>query len=106
TLAQQRLVSDLAATFGALALTLVAVGLYGLMALSVAQRAREIGIRVALGAERKQNKSLVAWHGMRIVFIGVALGLPASFLLTNLMAGILYSVDPDAQRSVAIVPLI
>ena len=106
TLAQQRLVSDLAATFGALALTLVAVGLYGLMAFSVAQRTREIGIRVALGAERKQIMSLVAWQGMRIVFIGVALGLPASFLLTNLMAGMLYNVHPDDPLSFATVTFI
>ena len=106
TLAQQRLVSDLAATFGALALTLVAVGLYGLMAFSVAQRTREIGIRVALGAERKQILSLVAWQGMRIVFIGVALGLPASFLLTNLMAGMLYNVHPDDPLSFATVTFI
>src|SRR6266550_161046 len=106
TLAQQRLVSDLAAAFGALALTLVAVGLYGLMAFSVAQRTREIGIRVALGAERKQIMSLVAWQGMRIVFIGVALGLPASFLLTNLMAGMLYNVHPDDPLSFATVTFV
>ncbi len=106
TLAQQRLVSDLAAAFGALALTLVAVGLYGLMAFSVAQRTREIGIRVALGAERKQIMSLVAWQGMRIVFIGVALGLPASFLLTNLMKGMLDNVHPDDPLSFATVTFV
>ena len=101
TLAQQRLVSDLAGAFGALALSLVAVGLYGLMAFSVAQRTREIGIRAALGADRKRIMTLVAWQGMRIVFIGVALGLPASFLLTRLMAGMLYNVHPDDPLSFA-----
>ena len=101
TLAQQRLVSDLAGAFGALALSLVAVGLYGLMAFSVAQRTREIGIRAALGADRKRIMTLVAWQGMRIVFIGVALGLPASFLLTRLMAGMLYDVHPDDPLSFA-----
>src|SRR5207245_10822024 len=85
TLAQQRLVSDLAGSFVALALSLVAVGLYGLIAFSVAQRTREIGIRAALGADRKRIMALVAWQGMRVVFIGVALGLPASFLFTRLM---------------------
>src|SRR5207244_10707775 len=74
TLAQQRLVSDLAATFGALALTLVAVGLYGLMAFSVAQRTREIGIRLALVAERKQIIRPSAWRGTRIVFHDGCLG--------------------------------
>jgi len=100
-LAQQRLVSDLAGAFGALALTLVAVGLYGLMAFSVAQRTREIGIRVALGAERRQIMSLVAWQGMRIVLIGVALGLPASFILARLIAGMLYNVHPNDLFSFA-----
>jgi ABC-type lipoprotein release transport system permease subunit len=58
-------VSDLAAAFGALARTLVTIGLYGLVAFSVAQRTREIGIRVALGAEGKQIMSLIAWQGMQ-----------------------------------------
>ena len=77
-----------------------------LMAFSVAQRTREIGIRVALGAERKQIMSLVAWQGMRIVFIGVALGLPASLLLTHLMAGMLYNVHPDDPLSFATVTFV
>ena len=106
TLAQQRLVSDLAGAFGALALSLVAVGLYVLMAFSVAQRTREIGIRAALGADRKRIMTLVAWQGMRIVFIGVALGLPASFLLTRLMAGMLYDVHPDDPLSFATVTFV
>ncbi|PYT54464.1 MAG: hypothetical protein DMG46_21995 [Acidobacteria bacterium] len=100
------LVSDLAGAFGALALSLVAVGLYGLMAFSVAQRTREIGIRAALGADRKRIMTLVAWQGMRIVFIGVALGLPASFLLTRLMAGMLYDVHPDDPLSFATVTFV
>jgi predicted permease len=103
TLARQRLVSDLAAAFGALALALVAVGLYGLIAFSVAQRMREIGIRVALGAERKQIMSLIARQGMAIVFMGVALGLPVSFLLAQLMAGMLYNVHPHDPLSFAAV---
>jgi predicted permease len=102
-LAQQRLVSDLAATFGALALTLVTIGLYGLVAFSVAQRTREIGIRVALGAERRQIMSLIAWQGMQVVLIGVALGLPISFLLARQIAGMLYTVHPDDPLSFATV---
>ena len=105
-LAQQRLVSDLASAFGALTLTLVAVGLYGLMAFSVAQRTREIGIRVALGARRSQIMSLVAWQGMRIVLIGVSLGLPASLVLARLIAGMLYNVHPNDVFSFATMTLI
>ncbi len=102
-LAQQRLVSDLAAAFGALALTLVTIGLYGLVAYSVAQRTREIGIRVALGAERKQIMRLIAWQGMQVVLIGVALGLPISFLLARQIAGMLYAVHADDPLSFATV---
>ena len=102
-LAQQRLVSDLAAAFGALALTLVTIGLYGLVAFSVAQRTREIGIRVALGAERKQIMRLIAWQGMQVVLIGVALGLPISFLLARQIAGMLYAVHADDPLSFATV---
>ena len=94
SLAQQRLVTDLAAAFGILALGLVAMGLYGLIAFSVARRTREIGIRMALGAERMQILRLIARQGMAIVFIGVAMGLPAAFVLTRLMAGLLYGVPP------------
>jgi len=94
-LAQQRLVSDLAAAFGVLALGLVAIGLYGLMAFSVARRTREIGIRVALGAERRQIMSLVAGEGMRIVLMGVAFGFPASFVSAHLIAGMLYGLHPN-----------
>src|SRR6266446_1801969 len=102
-LAQQRLGSDLAAAFGALALTLVTIGLYGLVAYSVAQRTREIGIRVALGAERKQIMRLIAWQGMQVVLIGVALGLPISFLLARQIAGMLYAVHADDPLSFATV---
>ena len=106
TLAQQRMVGDLAAAFGALALTLVAVGLYGLMAFSVARRSREIGIRVALGAERVQIMRLIARQGMSIVLAGVAFGLPASFLLTHLMAGMLYGIEPSDPVTFLVVSLL
>jgi putative ABC transport system permease protein len=105
-LAQQRLVSDLASAFGALTLTLAAVGLYGLMAFSVAERTREIGIRVALGAEHSQILGLVAWQGMRIVLLGVSLGLPASLVLARLIAGMLYNVHPNDVFSFATMTLI
>lgn len=105
-LAQRRLVGDLAAAFGVLALALVAVGLYGLMAFSVAQRTREIGIRVALGADREQIMSLVVWQGMRIVLIGVSLGLCTAFPLARLIAGMLYNVHPSDPFSFSIVTFV
>ena len=69
--------------FGAVALMLAAIGIYGLMAYSVAQRTQEMGIRMALGADRATIRKLVVWHGMRLALIGVMLGLAASFGLTR-----------------------
>jgi predicted permease len=106
TLAQQRLVSDLAAALGASALTLAAVGLYGVMAFSVAQRTREIGIRVALGARRWDVLRLVLKHSVKMAVLGVLIGVAASLALTRLMDKMLYGVsatDPITFLAVAIV---
>jgi predicted permease len=91
--------------FGFSALMLAAIGIYGLMAYSVEQRIREIGIRMALGAERHHIRSMVVWQGMRLALAGVLLGVAASFGLTRLIAGSLYGVkswDPAVFISVPI----
>jgi putative ABC transport system permease protein len=75
--------------FAALALALAAVGIFGVMAYSVAQRTHEIGIRVALGASRNVVLRLVLAHGMKLAVTGVALGLAASAALTRLLSGFL-----------------
>jgi putative ABC transport system permease protein len=85
--------------FGAIALTLAAIGIYGLMAYSVQQRTQEIGIRMALGADRTTIRKLVVWGGMKLALVGVALGIAASFGLTRLIASFLFGVktwDPTA----------
>jgi putative ABC transport system permease protein len=92
--------------FGAVALVLAAIGIYGLMAYSVQQRTQEIGIRMALGANRSTIRKLVVWHGMRLALIGVALGIGAAFGLTRLLASFLFGVkswDPMVFVSVPIV---
>jgi ABC-type antimicrobial peptide transport system permease subunit len=94
SLLQERVISALAAGFGALALVLSAVGLYGVLAYSVARRTGEIGIRMALGALPRQ----VAWSILRqtlwLVAIGLAVGVPASMLLWGLAEKLLYGVTP------------
>ena len=75
-----------------LALVLAAIGIYGLMAYSVQQRTQELGIRMALGADRTTIRKLVVWHGMRLTLVGVALGIGAAFGLTRLIASFLFGV--------------
>jgi putative ABC transport system permease protein len=92
--------------FGAVALILAAVGIFGLMAYTVAQRTQEMGIRIALGADRPAIRRLVVWSGMRLALAGVALGLAAAFGLTRLMASFLFGVhprDPVAFLSAAVI---
>jgi len=80
--------------FGGLALVLAAIGIYGLMAYSVEQRRQEIGIRLALGADRRDVRNMVVSQGMRLALIGVAIGTAASFGLTRLLASFLFGVKP------------
>jgi putative ABC transport system permease protein len=92
--------------FGCSALVLAAIGIYGLMAYSVELRTQEIGIRMALGAEAGNVRNMIVLQGMRLVWIGAAIGLAAAFGLTSLIAGFLFGVkawDPLAFTTVPIV---
>jgi putative ABC transport system permease protein len=92
--------------FGASALILAAIGIYGLMAYSVEQRTQEMGIRMALGADRSRIRSLVVWHGMRLAIVGVIIGIGAAFGLTRFIASFLFGVktwDPLVFVTVPIV---
>jgi len=92
--------------FGAVALILAAIGIYGLMAYSVQQRTQELGIRMALGAGRSNIRNMVVWHGMRLAIIGTVLGIAAAFGLTRLIASFLFGVkswDPIVFVSVPLI---
>jgi len=81
-------------TFAAAALLLALVAIYGVVAFSVVQRTHEIGVRSALGAQRREIVSMVVWQGMGIVLAGIAAGLLAAFGLTRLMTSLLFEVRP------------
>lgn len=93
-LAQQRFTTVLLGVFAALALALTATGLYGVVSFLTTQRTREIGVRVALGAERGDVTWLVLRDGLAAAVLGVAVGLAGSLWLTRLLAGQLYGVAP------------
>jgi putative ABC transport system permease protein len=103
SLVQERLVTWLSVAFGALATLLAALGLYGVLTFSVAQRTREIGIRVALGAQRHDVFKMIITHGMILVTIGVGLGLGASFALSRLITSLLFGVTPTHVMTFVIV---
>ena len=80
-------------TFGALALILAAIGIYGVMAFSVSQRTQEIGIRMALGARAVDVWSMVLRHGLRITIAGMVIGLICAFALSRVLANLLYGIS-------------
>jgi predicted permease len=92
--------------FGVVALVLAAIGIYGLMAYSVEQRTQEMGIRMALGADRGTIRKLVVWHGMRLALVGVALGIGAAFGLTRFLASFLFGVKSWDPLVFVAVPLV
>ena len=90
----ERLIARLAALFGLLALVLACLGLYGLLAYEVAQRTREIGIRTALGAQKRDVLRLVGSQGLALVVSGIAFGVVAAVMITRLLGSLLYDVQP------------
>jgi predicted permease len=100
SLLNERLVANLSAIFGALATLLAVIGLYGVMAYTLQQRTREIGIRVALGAQPGNVVRMVMKEVVAIIGIGFAIGLPAAWLSSKLVASLLYGIQPDDPVSI------
>ena len=97
-LVRERLIATLSSAFGVVALVLVCIGLYGLLAFTVSRRTAEIGIRIALGATRSDVGGLIARQALRLVLAGIAAGLPAAWIVGRLasrqLSGVLFELTP------------
>ena len=106
---QWRLGATMFTIFGALALVLAAVGLYGAIAYDVAQRVREMGVRVALGAQSGDIRRLVLWQGIRVTGVGIALGIVVAFIAVRYVETLLFATparDPIAFTVAAVTILL
>jgi putative ABC transport system permease protein len=108
SVAQQRFSMLLLGVFAAIALFLAAVGLYGVVSYSVSQRTQEIGLRLAIGAQRRDVMRLVVGGGLKLALIGVVIGIGGALAMSSLMATMLYDVtqfDPPSYSATALVLL-
>jgi len=106
SVAAKRFVMSLLGAFSILALGLAAVGIYGVMAYLVTQRTQEIGVRMALGAQKRDVLRLVVGKGMVLAFVGTAIGLVGSLALTRLMRSLLFEVTPTDWLTFVIVSVV
>jgi predicted permease len=102
TLVIERLVAQVSAWFGALALLIAAVGLYGMLAFSVARRRREIGLRIAVGATRGTIQRMFVNESLVLVLAGVALGLPLATVVARLVSSMLFGLTPHDPASIGL----
>jgi len=100
---QERLLSRLSSFFAILATVLASIGLYGLLSYEVAMRTRELGIRMALGAQKRDLMKLVLRQGILLSLAGVVIGIAGAFAVTRLMTSMLYNVRPNDPGTFAAV---
>src|SRR5262249_23649601 len=92
--------------FGALALILATLGVYSVVSYSVAQRTHEIGIRMAMGAQRPHVFRMILGQGLRLVLVGVGIGVTTAFAMTRVLSNLLFGVTPTDPPIFVVVPLL
>ena len=102
----EKLLAKLSSFFGVLALLLAAFGLYGVMAYAVVRRTKEIGIRMALGAQPNSLRWMVMRETLRLVLVGVLIGVPAALAATRLISSLLYGLTPNDPITLSVAILV
>jgi len=105
-LVEDRAIAMLSSFFGVLALLLASIGLYGLMSYSVSRRTREIGVRAALGAQRRAIIWLVLQEAVALVLVGVVVGIPFALAASRLISSMLFGISPADLLTIAAVSLL
>jgi putative ABC transport system permease protein len=101
SLAPRRFVMQIVGSLSGLAFVLAAIGIYGMLSFSTAQRTREIGVRIAMGGSRSSIMGMVIREGMTLVITGVVVGLGTTLVLTRAMTALLYGVSPTDPATLA-----
>jgi putative ABC transport system permease protein len=106
SVAARRFQMQLLGAFAGLALVITTVGIYGVISYTVSQRTHEIGVRMALGAQRSDVLRMLIWRGMRLTLVGIALGLAAALALTRIMKNLLFEVSATDPATFALIALL
>ena len=105
-LSRPRSTTSMVAFFSAAALLLAAIGIYGVLSFTVSRRSREIGIRLALGAQTTQIRAMVLGHSIKVVAAGIAIGIPVSLALARFSSTLLFGVTPGDPLTLAVVVIV